>query len=95
MSHRSNIVALIYPDVGYNVVIPARSVFRRPKGVTHGHETAEVGDAMRISVAAIVDRPNARKKLIEEPGRREQVASGNGHRLHRGLNLAPQRQTAV
>jgi hypothetical protein len=94
MRHRSNIVALIDADVGYNVVGAACMIGRSPEGVPHGDKTAEVVDAVRISVAAIVDRPNARKELIDEPERREQIASGNGHRLHWGLNLASQRETA-
>ena len=90
--HRSHVVPLIHANVRYDNVIVTGIVSRCASGVTHGGKAMEIGDAVGISIETIKNRSNAWKELIEEPEWRDQITSGEGHRLH--LKLARQRQTA-
>jgi hypothetical protein len=87
---RADIIHLVDADVRDHLVGLAGVVGGGADGITHRRYAAEIGDAMRLCVHAVVDRSDAGKELIKQPKWLNYVAPGNWY----GLNLTPQWATA-
>jgi len=91
---RADIITLVDTDVGDHLVGLAGVVGGEAEGVTHGSYPAEIRDAMRLCVQAVVDRSDSRKELVDEPGWWNNVAPGKRQWLNGWyLNLSPGRDT--